>query len=286
MSSLRAWVRLIGMALVTLVALVPAVLTWPIGWLTGRGGRLGLLAMTVITQLWARSLMFVMGVRVDSPGRPPPGRWMVVSNHLSYLDILVIASRLRCRFVAKSEVAGWPVVGFISKVGRTLFVDRGRRRDVMDAGQRIRDTLDAGITIAFFPEGTSTRGERVEPFYAGLLEPAAKGGIDCLPVALGYETPEDPDGPGWTVCWWADMTFAPHAWQLMKLRRIDATIRWAEEPVHHEDRKVLAQRLHEKVSELFVPVRQEPEPADNPWAALAVPSVPAASPGADPGTEG
>jgi 1-acyl-sn-glycerol-3-phosphate acyltransferase len=266
MSAVRAWLRLLAMTLVTLVAVAAAALTWPLGWLTGRRGRLGLVAITHVTQFWARALLLVLGVRVDAPGRPPPGRWMLVSNHLSYLDILVIASRLRCRFVAKSEVAGWPFVGFISKAGRTLFVDRGRKRDVLDAGQRIRDTLDAGVTVAFFPEGTSTRGERVEPFHAGLLEPAAKGGIDCLPVALGYETPHDPDGPGWTVCWWADMTFAPHAWQLMKLRRIDATIRWAEQPVHHEDRKVLAKQLHDEVSRLFVPVRQDPEPADNPWA--------------------
>jgi len=258
-SSLRAWLRLIAMTLATLVVLLPAALTRLLG-------RSGLVAMTLITQFWARMLLVIMGVRVDAPGSPPAGRWMVVSNHLSYIDILVIASRLRCRFVAKSEVAGWPVVGFISKVGRTLFVDRGRRRDVLDVGQRIRETLDAGVTVAFFPEGTSTRGQTVDPFHAGLLAPAAKGGIDCLPVALGYESPSDEDAPAWTVCWWGEMTFAPHAWRLMKLRRIDATIRWGDTPVHNEDRKQLARELHDQVSALFRPVRQEPEPADNPWA--------------------
>jgi 1-acyl-sn-glycerol-3-phosphate acyltransferase len=223
--------------------------------------------MSLITQLWARALLVVLGVRVDAPGPPPPGAWMVVANHLGYLDILVIASRLRVRFVAKSDVADWPIVGFVSKVGGTLFVDRGRKRDVLEVGRRIRETLDAGVTVAFFPEGTSTRGLMVEPFHAGLLEPAAKGGVPCLPVALGYESPDDSDAPAWTICWWGEMTFAPHAWRLMKLRRIDATIRWADRPVHHADRKVLARELHGLVSRQFRPVRQDPEPADNPWAA-------------------
>lgn len=266
MSTLRAWLRLVAMLLVTVAVLVPAALAGPIGrlWgLTRTGSGLG--AKSVITQFWARALLLIMGVRVDAPDRAPPGAWMVVSNHLSYLDVLVIASRIRCRFVAKSEVAGWPFLGIVSKIGGTLFVDRGRGRDLVEVGARIRETLDAGVTVTVFPEGTSTRGLAVERFHAGLLEPAAKGGIDCLPVAIGYELPEGSAAPAWTVCWWGEMTFAPHAWRLMKLGRIDATLRWASVPVRAADRKQLARELHVEVSKLFKPVRQDPEPADNPW---------------------
>jgi 1-acyl-sn-glycerol-3-phosphate acyltransferase len=256
-STLRAWVRLLAMLIVTLLAMLAVFVAGPLG------ARLGPIA--AITQAWSRALLFIMGVRVDASGAPPHGAWVVVANHLSYLDILVIASRMRCRFVAKSEVADWPVIGIVSKVGGTLFVNRGRGRDLLDVGRRIQETLDAGVTVAFFPEGTSTRGLEVEPFHAGLLAPAAKGGVPCLPVTLGYDSPDESVSPAWTICWWGEMTFAPHAWSLMKLRRIDATIRWAETPVVNDDRKALARELHAQVSERFEPVRQDPEPADNPW---------------------
>lgn len=280
MSGWRAPLRLFGVAAVTLVVLVPALAAGLAGLPlagaaaagsgSGRGagrgaGRGGLLArldacllrvLVSLQRLWCRALLLLLGVRVQLVGPRPSGAALLVCNHLSYLDILVIGGFAGSRFVSKQEVAGWPVVGFLARVGRVLFVDRGRRKDLLRVGQQIAGTLQAGVSVALFPEGTSSRGEAVLPFHPGLLQAAAEAGVACRALALRYETPDDCRPPACTICWWGDMSFPPHVWNLMKIARIDATLHFAPEAVRDEDRKRLARVLHAQVAQAFRPVRQ------------------------------
>jgi 1-acyl-sn-glycerol-3-phosphate acyltransferase len=269
----RAPLRLAGLAAVTLVIVVPTLLVGlaglPFAGATAGGGgararsRLArrldaasLGALLALQRLGCRALLGLLGVRVRVVGPRPEGAALLVCNHLSYLDIPVLGAVAGCRFVSKSDVAGWPVVGFLARVARVLFVDRGRRKDLLRVGRDVRGTLDAGLPVALFPEGTSSRGEGVLPFHPGLLQPAAEAGVPCRALAIRYETPGDCRSPACTICWWGDMTFPPHAWNLMKIARIDATLHFSPHAVRDGDRKRLAASLHGQVAAAFRPVRQ------------------------------
>jgi 1-acyl-sn-glycerol-3-phosphate acyltransferase len=272
LSGWRAPLRLAGVTLLTLVIVALVLLVNLVGLpfsgaICARPGATGSLvrrldaavlrAILGVQRLWCRGLLLLLGVRVRIVGPGPTEAALYVSNHLSYLDVAVIGSVAGCRFVAKREVAGWPVVGFLARLGRVMFVDRRRGKDLLRVGDEIRGTLAAGVPVVFFPEGTSSRGESVLPFHPGLLQPAAEAGLACRALTLHYETPDECRPPACTICWWGEMTFTPHVWELMKIARIDATLHFAPHTVCDTDRKRLASNLHAQVVSAFRPVRQE-----------------------------
>ena len=123
----------------------------------------------------------------------------------------------------------------------------------------MEEILAAGVGVVIFPEGTSTRGEKVLPFRPSLLETAARSGREVCYAALGYRTPPISPPPHLSVCWWGDMMFTPHVWGLLGLRNFRGTIRFGEKPIAETDRKVLAKRLREAVQRRFQPVVVAPE---------------------------
>lgn len=272
MRALRATLRLLGLTALTLVLLVPAlavaVLAWPLVPLSAAADRAALRALLGLQTLWSRGVLAVLGVRLTVEGAAaasaaaPPRATLLVCNHLSYLDVAVIAALGRCRFVAKSEVAGWPVFGFLARCVRVLFIERGRPRDLLRVGESIAASLAAGVTVVVFPEGTSTRGDTVLPFHPGLLEPAARIGAPCRALAVHYETSEESRAPSGTICWWGDMTLPDHLWRLMTIPRIDARLTLSPRTLSGDDRKLLAAALHADVAMLFRPVRQSAAPAE------------------------
>lgn len=145
----------------------------------------------VAVKRWSQTLLRILGVRVHVHGEPPrrtPGRTvMLVANHVSWLDIVVINSVLPVRFVAKSEVRAWPVIGWLSAKAGTLFIERARRRDTARITRLVSAALHDGDMCAVFPEGTTTDGSRVLPFHSSLLQPALVAGADVHPVALRFE---------------------------------------------------------------------------------------------------
>ncbi len=217
---------------------------------------------------WGRAILFVLGVELDLAGRPPAGACVIVANHLSYLDIPVLAAHFPGRFVAKSEIAGWPVLGRLAATVGTIFVVQKHRRDVLRVEREMARTLAAGVAVVLFPEGHSTRGLGVDRLHSSLLECTVRGRIPCLAVTLGYETPADPWAPAATVCWWGGMGFGRHAWGLVGLRRVRARLHIASVPRQGTDRKALAQALRSDILEHFVPVRQAPISPDYPWPDL------------------
>jgi 1-acyl-sn-glycerol-3-phosphate acyltransferase len=271
MRALRASLRLLGLTALTLVLLVPAlaviVLAWPLAPLSAAADRAALRALLGLQTLWSRGVLAVLGVRLEvvgAVGGAPPRATLLVSNHLSYLDVPVIAALGPCRFVAKSEVAGWPVFGFLARCARVLFIERRRPRDLLAVGESIAASLAAGVTVVVFPESTSTRGDTVLPFHAGLLEPAARIGVPCRALAVHYETSEESRAPSGTICWWGDMTLPDHLWSLMTIPRIDARLTLSPRTLSGPDRKQLAAALHAEVAALFRPVRQSADPDE--WA--------------------
>jgi 1-acyl-sn-glycerol-3-phosphate acyltransferase len=145
----------------------------------------------VAVKRWSQTLLRILGVRVHVHGEPPrrtPGRAvMLVANHVSWLDIVVINAVLPVRFVAKSEVRAWPVIGWLSAKTGTLFIERARRRDTARITRLVSAALHDGDICAIFPEGTTTDGSRVLQFHSSLLQPALVAGADVHPVALRFE---------------------------------------------------------------------------------------------------
>lgn len=258
--------RFLGLFVVSAALLLPALATRALALLGAR--RASLHGAAVVQRLWARAMLAVLGVRAALEGERPARTCLVVANHLSYLDILVLARFFPGRFVAKSEIAGWPVLGWLARAVGTIFVVQSKRRDVVRVDGEMAETLAAGVSVLLFPEGHATRGIAVDRFKSSLLEGAARGGIPCLAAALHYDTPQDPWAPAGTVCWWGGMGFWAHAWNLVGLRRVDARVRLAPAAVSHPDRKVLAGELQRALEQRFLPIRQAPVAPDWPWSGL------------------
>lgn len=211
----------------------------------------------VVFRWWARRVLAILRVRLQVEGTPPSGAFFLVSNHLSYLDIVAYAALVDARFVAKREVRRWPGVGVLAALAGTIFIDRTMKRDAVRALDAVAGAIAAGEGVVVFAEATSTAGDRVLPFRPALLEWAARTGHPVHYASIAYHTP--PDGPPahLAVCWWGEMTFGRHLAALARLRWIEATVRFGDETIAEPDRKRLAGRLHEAVTAQFIPVVTE-----------------------------
>lgn len=207
----------------------------------------------LVFRTWARFCLWVLGVRLTVKGTPPQAPFLLVSNHLSYIDILALSSQLDGVFVAKSEIARWPVIGLACKLVRTVFVDRETKRSLPRVLAEIDDRLAYGQGVIFFPEGTSSGGAEVAPFRPPLLEAAAQSGHPVHYASLAYRTLPGENPAHLAVCWWRKMTLPDHLFRLASMPGFEASLAFGGEPVHDHDRKELARRLHHEVVGLFEP---------------------------------
>lgn len=195
----------------------------------------------------SRRHLKIFGYTADVAG-PIPQSGILISNHLSYLDILAISAVTPAVFVSKAEVRRWPLFGWFATIAGTVFVDRARRAQVGEVNQEIETALAAGALVVIFPEGTSTSGETILPFRTSLLEPAARGGHEITVGWLHYAVP-DGDAAN-EVCYWGGHSFFPHLLNMLGKKSIRATLRFAKFPRTTDDRKELAGQLHAAVEEL------------------------------------
>jgi len=207
-----------------------------------------------MTRVWSAGCLVTLNVRVEVDGSPPGKPFFLVANHLSYLDILVLGSRLGCTFISKHELADWPVLGHLARVAGTIFVNRGVKRDALRVLGLIDRAIGRGAGVVLFPEGTSHRGDRVYPLRTALLEWAAQRGYPVHAAAVSYATGEPERPAELTVCWWGDVTFGPHFLELLTLRRVRARVSFHSSPVTEGDRGRLGDRLRAALEERFVPV--------------------------------
>ena len=135
---------------------------------------------------WSGKFLRLLGIELASHGAPRPGATLVVSNHVSWLDILAINAVHPVRFVSKADVRHWPLVGSLVAAAGTLFIERERKRDALRVVHQIADALRSGASVAVFPEGTTGAGPVLLPFHANLLQAAISTGTAMQPVALRY----------------------------------------------------------------------------------------------------
>ncbi len=203
---------------------------------------------------WTRSFVWISNMKIEVIGTPPKPPYFLVTNHLSYTDIAAIRAVVKGVFVAKAEVETWPLAGRICRDMGTVFIDRKNRRDIPRAGELIMERLDAGEGVVVFPEGTSTKGETVLPFNSSFLEFAARRDLPVSYAAISYSTPTGELPASIAACWWEDISFFAHLWRLFHVNEYKAIINFGDEPVMHEDRKVLAAELRDRIAGLFIPV--------------------------------
>jgi len=205
-------------------------------------------------RLWARSVAALLAMRIEVSGAPPLGPCLLVANHLSYIDILLLATQTNTLLVAKSEVARWPVIGFLCRSLHTVFIDRERKRDLPRVIGMITDALRRGHRVCLFPEGTSTLGATVLPFKSSLFEAAVRAGVPVSYASLTYRTPDGEPPAYRAVCWWGDMTFAPHVYALLQLPGFQATVTFGNDFIAADNRKRLAARAWTAVTQQFTPL--------------------------------
>lgn len=210
-----------------------------------------------IFRSWSRCVLPVLGVEVEVEGTPPKPPFLLVTNHLSYVDIPVIGSQVGAIFVAKAEISSWPGVGLMCRSINTIFIDRNVRRDLPRVMREIDREMAHGMGVVLFPEGTSSKGATVLPFRPSLLESAARSDTPVSYGTLSYHTPEGEPPAHLAVCWWGGMDFSPHALQLAQLRRVRAKLTFGDQPMHDVDRKELARGLRSAMLEQFEPVVEE-----------------------------
>lgn len=258
-------------AVATAIAGLTAALI-PVQWLAL---RLGLGAQRRIPVVYHRALCRLLGVRMRVVGAPAPSaRLLIAANHVSWLDISVLIALAPVVFVAKSEVASWPLFGLLARLNRTVFVDRARRRQTADVNRAIAARMAAGDPVVLFAEGTSSDGNRVLPFRSSLLAAAhvalAQDGASplCLqPLSIAYVGLDGlPCGRQHRphIAWYGAMELLPHLASIMRHGAVDVVVSFGE-PISagcHADRKVLARRLETAVRRLTVAaLRQVPFPA-------------------------
>lgn len=151
-----------------------------------------------IVRGWSRVLLAICGVKLRASGRtlddaiartgiePGGSGRLLLANHISWIDVFAILACVPGRFVAKAEIGAWPLVGWLVTLVGTLYIERGRRHAVAAINHKVRDKLKAGETVAVFPEGTTTDGDRLLAFHSNLIAPAIEVGGEVWPVALRY----------------------------------------------------------------------------------------------------
>ncbi|MBI1889961.1 MAG: 1-acyl-sn-glycerol-3-phosphate acyltransferase [Burkholderiales bacterium] len=194
------WYRLARVCLHLFVGLWTCAVVFP--WLDAEG------RMRRIHR-WSIQLLGLCRVKLDvihHAAEPQPTRALIVANHISWLDIFVINSLHTCRFVAKSDIRGWPLIGWLCDKAGTIFIARGKLRDVRRIYEGLVHSLHEGEHVAFFPEGTTSEQGTVLPFHANLFEAAVEAGVPVQPFALRYVDAQGGLHP--SVSFIGDMSFA------------------------------------------------------------------------------
>lgn len=198
---------------------------------------------------WSAKLLRLFGVALQVGGvAPRPGAKLVVANHVSWLDIAAIHAAVPdARFVSKADVGHWPLVGRLVAGSGTLFIQRESKRDALRVVHQMAAALQAGDTVAVFPEGTTGEGHALLPFHANLLQAAIATATPLQPVLLRWFDPTHAFSP--VVEFVGDTTLARSVWRIAGARGLAVEVRvLPPQQSAHADRRALAAHLRETLA--------------------------------------
>ncbi len=196
---------------------------------------------------WSRRMLRALGIVLHASGAPPADGVLVVSNHVSWLDILVINAVCPVRFVSKADVRAWPVLGWLVASAGTLFIERERKRDALRVVQLMADALRRGERVAVFPEGTTSSGHGLLPFHANLLQAAITSGMPVQAVVLRYADAHAPISRA--AAYINQQTLAHSLWTVLNTSKLQARLH-ALPPQDPQplDRRTLGRQLQERIA--------------------------------------
>jgi lyso-ornithine lipid O-acyltransferase len=195
-------------------------------------------------QQTCKAIMAGAGIRWQIEGLPPT-HGLVVANHLSYLDVLILSAAMPSFFVAKMEIGGWPIFGKAARVGGTIFVDRGSLASAMTVAEQIGERLKQPIPVLLFPEGTSTDGKEVLRFHSRLIDPATTVGAPITTATIRYVLEDGT--PERELCWYGDTYFVTHLFKALSTPGFSAHVRFGE-PKVYPDRRTAADATHAEIT--------------------------------------
>lgn len=200
-------------------------------------------------QKWSMQLTRILGVHLRVQGIEPgqyPKQHMLLANHISWLDIFILDSITVSRFVAKSELRSWPVIGRLCIGAGTLFIERDRKRDTARVNDAIVAALNEGHCVTIFPEGTTGCGRQLLPFRSSLLQAAIDGQATIQPVYLRYTDSEGKYSDAATYI--GDMSIGQSLWRILGTRSLHAEINFlAPFPTEDENRRTLTQFIEARI---------------------------------------
>ena len=235
----RAIRRMIALSFVLLLCI-------PRLWLYRLRGPLTLHRRAMWGHETGKQMMAAMGIRYKVSGKLPQ-RGLLVSNHLSYLDILVYGSIVPCFFVSKEEVSRWPFFGWMSRTGGTIYVERSGRANVATVLEQMGERFALPVMVLLFPEGTSTDGSELLQFRSRLFTPAIESGTAVTAAAIRYVA--DDGTAEREFCWFGDAEFLPHLIKALGGPNLTAEVRFGESKSYTE-RRVAASASYAEVAAL------------------------------------
>lgn len=197
--------------------------------------------LSFATRVWGKGLAKILGLKIRVYGNVNDVKGMIISNHLSYVDILTLSSTFKVRFTPKKEIASWPFLGWFIKTSNPIWIDRGSKQAAKKTMKEFADNVNNGINLIIFAEGTTTDGKSgLLPFKSTVFEAVVQEKLISYPVLIKYI--ESDDVP---VAWYGDMTLLGHAIRLLGMKKIEAEIHILQ-PVEPGDlnRKQLAEKMH------------------------------------------
>jgi 1-acyl-sn-glycerol-3-phosphate acyltransferase len=215
-----------------------------------------------LVKRWSKRLLRILAVeaRVQGELGARGGNVLIVANHISWLDIFVLNSVHPVRFVAKSELARWPVVGAMIRGAGTLFIERTKRRDTRRVNHRVAEVLASGDVVAIFPEGTTTDGIEMLPFKSSLLQPIVEAAGYVQPVAIRYRAPDGT--PSVAPAYVGETSFAESFWEVCGARALTVELIVTEAlPAREGHRRHLARDAESSIRTVLAAPDDATEPA-------------------------
>lgn len=213
-------------------------------WILRLRGPLTLEKRALWVQQTCLGILKGVGIHYRVDGTPPT-HGLVVANHLSYIDILVLSAAMPCFFVAKVEIGGWPFFGKAARLGGTIFLDRSSLASANSVASQMTERLKLPMPLLLFPEGTSTDGSKVLRFHSRLIDPATVAGAQITAAAVRYiiedGTPEK------KLCWDDDTLFVTHLMTTLSTPGFSAKVNFGE-PHIYTDRRTAADATHAEVT--------------------------------------
>ena len=192
----------------------------------------------------SRQILSSLDIQYRVEGQPVH-RGLVVANHLSYLDILIVSAAMPCFFVAKIEIGGWPLFGKLARIGGTIFVDRSSLASAQSVAAQMEERMKLDMPVLLFPEGTSTDGKQVLRFHSRLIDPATTTGQPITPASVRYVL-----GGGMKeidLCWYDDEAFASHLWKTLGVVGFSGEVRFGQ-PQIYPDRRIAADQTWAEIT--------------------------------------